>query len=267
MSSFWTRTVTGAVFVVLLMGSILFSAYTYAAWWLLLALLGMWEITRLFSLDGSMVWRLSIVALGLSMTLLLWQGQGLAFIWAGALMLPLVLGLALWMFPVGSMVQITRAWLAIAFVGLPVGLLLRLGLPPGGIFSPWPLMGFIWLIWINDSGAYLIGSKWGKTKLFPLVSPNKTWEGTLGGIALAVALAVVLSNLMPVLNWAPGFAACLGILAGGGGTVGDLVESQLKRELGVKDSGTLLPGHGGILDRFDSLWYTTPFLYALHQLV
>jgi phosphatidate cytidylyltransferase len=127
-------------------------------------------------------------------------------------------------------------------------------------------MGFIWLIWTNDTGAYLVGSKWGKTKLFPIVSPNKTWEGTLGGIALAVFVGEVLGRIMPALRWTPGFAATLGVLAGAGGTIGDLVESQLKRELGVKDSGTLLPGHGGILDRFDSLWYTAPFLYLLHQL-
>jgi phosphatidate cytidylyltransferase len=266
MSSFWTRTITGAVFVVLLMSSILFSAYSYAGWWLLLVVLGMWEATRLFSLDGNLLWRGSLVIFGVAFALCLWLGADQVPMWIAALIFPLITGMALWLFPVGSLLQIARACLSIAYVGLPVGLLLRLGLPPGGSFSPWPLMGFIWLIWTNDTGAYLIGSKWGKTKLFPIVSPNKTWEGTLGGIALAVVVAVVLGKIMPALHWTPGFAATLGILAGAGGTIGDLVESQLKRELGVKDSGTLLPGHGGILDRFDSLWYTAPFLYLLHQL-
>lgn len=118
------------------------------------------------------------------------------------------------------------------------------------------------MVWVQDIGAYLAGSAFGKTKLTP-ISPKKSWEGTLAGfvIALAAAGAILHFGLgHPVGPWTVALLGIVGILA----QLGDLSESLLKRNFGVKDSGNLIPGHGGLLDRFDSLCYSAPAMYALY---
>lgn len=118
------------------------------------------------------------------------------------------------------------------------------------------------IVWITDSGAYLIGRKIGKHKLAPKVSPNKTWEGSVGGtIAATIILAIYLyfipvgGSLIPMI--------CMTLILSVLGQFGDLIESSLKRFYGVKDSGKILPGHGGILDRFDSMLIVMPMMHLL----
>ena len=118
-----------------------------------------------------------------------------------------------------------------------------------------PLAIYIF-IWANDTGAYLSGSLLGKHKLFPRISPKKSWEGSIGGALLTVAGAVVISlfyGFMNVWQWV-GMALVVVVF----GTFGDLTESMVKRHLGIKDSGKMLPGHGGILDRLDSMLFAIP---------
>lgn len=119
------------------------------------------------------------------------------------------------------------------------------------------------VIWTTDSGAYFTGRKFGKRKLWPEISPNKTIEGFVGGIILAVILACVFQYFYPI---APSYMmlVIVTMIASVIGQLGDLVESALKRHFGVKDSGNLLPGHGGILDRFDSLLFVLPLIHFLH---
>jgi phosphatidate cytidylyltransferase len=120
-------------------------------------------------------------------------------------------------------------------------------------------LALVLLIWMNDTMAYLVGSFIGKTPFSP-VSPKKTWEGTAGGAILTMALAMAwgwYSQLFTLTDW-----AVLALCASVAGTAGDLFESKLKRTAGVKDSGTMMPGHGGALDRFDSLLIATPFAFA-----
>lgn len=130
-----------------------------------------------------------------------------------------------------------------------------------------PLMLFVFL-WVNDSGAYCSGSLFGRHKLFPRISPGKTWEGSIGGGILVLIVAVVVGYLL-----GDGHALSIPMWMGLGlvvvvfGTLGDLVESLFKRTLGIKDSGNILPGHGGILDRFDSSLMAIPaavvYIYTL----
>jgi phosphatidate cytidylyltransferase len=119
-------------------------------------------------------------------------------------------------------------------------------------------------IWINDTMAYIVGSLIGKTPLSP-VSPKKTWEGTIGGILLAIAIAWLLGSLSQssgVWMW-----AVIAAISSVAGTFGDLFESKLKRMAGVKDSGSFMPGHGGFLDRFDSLLFAIPFVWLFLILI
>jgi len=119
------------------------------------------------------------------------------------------------------------------------------------------------IIWATDTGAYFVGRAIGKRKLWPTISPNKTVEGAIGGIVTACAVAIVFHLINPFPN---SMLTIIGvtILASIFGQVGDLVESAFKRNYGVKDSGKILPGHGGILDRFDSLLFVLPLLHFLH---
>ncbi|MDQ0253679.1 phosphatidate cytidylyltransferase [Evansella vedderi] len=119
------------------------------------------------------------------------------------------------------------------------------------------------LVWATDSGAYFSGRFFGKHKLWPQISPKKTIEGALGGVLLAFIIGIVFITFIPLFtNW---FTTVLFILVVSvTGQLGDLVESALKRHYSVKDSGQVLPGHGGILDRFDSLIYVMPILYLLN---
>ena len=129
----------------------------------------------------------------------------------------------------------------------------------------------IWVTWLGDSFAYGIGTRFGKTKLIEAVSPKKTVVGSLGGLAGSVAVGVLYSWLwlseLPVYGLSLMGAAGVSALIAPVGQVGDLAESVLKREAGVKDSSNLLPGHGGVLDRLDALYFTVPFTYALFLLI
>ncbi|MXO80058.1 phosphatidate cytidylyltransferase, partial [Paenibacillus sp. OT2-17] len=117
-------------------------------------------------------------------------------------------------------------------------------------------------IWASDAGAYFVGKMAGKTKLWPAISPNKTVEGSIGGIVLALVIALVFAGLSGgLLPW--GKAIGIGLSCAVVGQLGDLVQSAYKRVYGIKDSGNLLPGHGGILDRCDSWIVVFPFVHML----
>ena len=161
------------------------------------------------------------------------------------------------------------------YIALPFSLLnvLAFQSDASGIHFVWsiPLSVFVFL-WINDAGAYICGSLLGKHKLFPRISPGKSWEGSIGGGVLVIIVAVLLWYLSGLYDQNPlGLTAIewagLGLVVVVFGTWGDLVESLFKRTLGIKDSGHILPGHGGMLDRFDSTLMAVPaavvYLYTL----
>ncbi|WP_377889212.1 phosphatidate cytidylyltransferase [Alkalihalobacillus sp. R86527] len=125
------------------------------------------------------------------------------------------------------------------------------------------LFFIIFLIWASDSGAYFVGRAIGKKKLWPHISPNKTVEGALGGVGMALIVGIVFQLIYPVYE-SISLVIIVSILTSVFGQIGDLVESAFKRHYGVKDSGSILPGHGGILDRFDSLIFVLPILHLLH---
>jgi phosphatidate cytidylyltransferase len=127
------------------------------------------------------------------------------------------------------------------------------------VFSPGLIIGFFLLIWANDTGAYLAGITLGRHKLMPSVSPKKTWEGLAGGILLALVVSRLLPGWLGVTGSTGWMITALIISVAG--TYGDLAESMLKRSTGVKDSGSILPGHGGFLDRFDSTILSFPLVY------
>jgi phosphatidate cytidylyltransferase len=163
---------------------------------------------------------------------------------------------------VGSMVM------GLFYIGIPLSLVQivytnhSFGRPSQNTLVPF---GLLLLIWASDTGAYFVGSKFGKTKLLERISPKKTWEGTVGGIALSVLTGVGFyysTHLFRLGDW-----IALGLIMSIFGSVGDLIESMLKRSVGVKDSGSFMPGHGGFLDRFDAFLFALPFAWVYIQVM
>jgi phosphatidate cytidylyltransferase len=158
---------------------------------------------------------------------------------------------------------------AVPFSMFPFAAFSRTGLSPllpheSITFSPGIIIGFFLLIWANDTGAYLTGITIGRHRLMERISPKKSWEGFFGGVITAVLAAWLLSGWLGVVDtvhW-----VIIAMIVSVAGTYGDLVESMLKRSLGVKDSGTIMPGHGGFLDRFDSAIISFPLVYLFISL-
>lgn len=153
---------------------------------------------------------------------------------------------------------------ALVYIGFPCLFAYELGFK-GGDFSCLPLLGIFILIWANDTGAYLVGSTFGKRLLFPSVSPKKTIEGTLGGILITLAMAYPMAIFNKTFSLQEWFI--IATIVGVAGTLGDLIESKFKRHYNIKDTGTILPGHGGFLDRFDSFLFIISFVYLYSKFI
>jgi len=150
--------------------------------------------------------------------------------------------------------------LGMVYIGIPFAMLDFIAFQ-NGVFNANIIFGILSLTWMNDTGAYLIGSKVGKTPLFPRISPKKTWEGSMGGIFVGLLFGYLLSVFFNE-ELTTGQWLTLSIIVVIFGSLGDLIESMLKRSLNIKDSGSILPGHGGMLDRFDAFIFVVPFATA-----
>lgn len=153
--------------------------------------------------------------------------------------------------------------LGFAYIAAPFGLMNFIIQPSingqDSLFYPWILLGVFFILWVNDSGAYFVGSVLGKHNMCPNISPKKTWEGLIGGAVFGVIMGIVNAVLFQEISMTDWIA--IAILTVIFGTLGDLFQSKIKRELGVKDSGNILPGHGGFLDRLDSLLFAIPAIF------
>jgi len=163
--------------------------------------------------------------------------------------------------------NIAYTLLGIIYIAGPLALMNYIAFTPsiGGADYDYQLvMGFFFLLWANDTGAYLVGMSIGKHRLFPRISPKKSWEGFFGGIATCMGIGALLSllfNNLPIHVW-----IAIALFISISGVFGDLIESMYKRSLQVKDSGNIMPGHGGFLDRFDAVFFASPIVFVYLQL-
>jgi phosphatidate cytidylyltransferase len=160
--------------------------------------------------------------------------------------------------------NIAFTFLGFLYISLPVSLL-NFAVFDNGVYHFEIILGTLLILWATDTGAYFAGTFLGKHKLFERISPKKTWEGFAGGAVLALVFAYGMSiyfDRLTVVQW-----LIVGVIIIVCGTLGDLVESLLKRSMAIKDSGTVLPGHGGFLDRFDGLLIASPFLVSFLELI
>ncbi|MFD2863446.1 phosphatidate cytidylyltransferase [Mucilaginibacter antarcticus] len=259
------RAITGFFFIIVMLGSLLLGNYVFAAFYLLLSCLALWEFYGLVKKAG--------IKPDLPTGLL----NGIAiFVLFALLNIPAATGYRrlVFLLPITlsavfiqellkkhktPFTNIGYTYLGLMFAIVPFTFFHALAYL-GGTFNFHFPMAFLLMLWANDTGAYLVGSKLGKTKLFERHSPKKTWEGLMGGI-LITALAAYGINLyfadLSLMQW-----IWMGVIISCFGTTGDLIESMFKRSIDVKDSGSILPGHGGLLDRFDGLLIAAPIVYA-----
>ena len=162
--------------------------------------------------------------------------------------------------------NIAYTLLGIIYIAVTMGIAVLIGWrSDDGLFHPSNLFGYFFILWAHDIGAYFAGKWWGKHKLFERISPKKTWQGTAGGTVFAFIVAYFISRTCPGFTETQWFVVAIIILVTS--TLGDLVESMFKRSISIKESGTLLPGHGGMLDRFDGLFLSVPFVYVLLEVM
>jgi len=270
--TFLTRAASAAVFVVLLLGSIWFSQESFILFFGIVGFVGLFELYRM----QKSVDRRPYAALGYVLHLFSIYSCFLLYerapdLYHTSLFLLLILACPLYLLvelfnKKSSVYQVPGFITGFLYVTIPCLLLILMTFPQNGMavsentYFPQKVLGMIFFIWINDTGAYLVGSFLGKHKLYERISPGKTWEGTAGGVILCIASSFLMVELFPQLalrHW-----IAISVLVAVFGTLGDLVESMLKRVAGVKDSGNIMPGHGGVLDRFDSLLFATPFVFA-----
>lgn len=265
MSNFWQRTLTGIVFVVVLVGAIWFSPLSFFLLLLFINTLGLWEYASIFEGRPEAPNKWVTTAIGTIIFMLLLSGSLLPVpAYLTKLIIPLLFVPCIAELYSGKADPFQRAALSmsgILYLILPLYCFDLIATSSTHYHYTWqlPLSYFI-LIWSSDTFAYLSGRAFGKHKLFERISPKKTWEGSIGGAICTMLISFVLYRfygIYPLPVWL-GLAVIIVVC----GTLGDLVESMLKRSLDVKDSGNILPGHGGILDRFDSLLFSAPFAWA-----
>lgn len=261
------RTIAGGVLVALILCSIIFSPYGFVALFGLVAALSVAEFHKLTNKNGINVpiwWAILASELLFGAFFLYFSGiisplfHQLAFI-AYAFCLFGLFMLALFK-PIQMPIEMLAHFvLGQIYVAVPLSLLSGI-LFFGGNWSPILLVALFVTIWMNDTCAYLVGSAFGKHRLFERVSPKKSWEGFFGGVVGALLSGFLFYKFsafgQPLWFWLI-FAEIVVVF----GTLGDLIESLFKRSLGVKDSGNIIPGHGGMLDRFDSLLMSSPFVF------
>jgi len=265
------RFLTAGILIPVVMGFIFMGKYWFATFISFIAIVATRESTAMVLPKKDPLRLLAVAAAAVMPYLFVVSrvsGQHLHGLWVGLV----IAALALRMFrniPVDSAVRDVTAVVFAAIYGSLIGYTVALReLQPtrGWDQSGWVVLACV-LSWFNDTGAYFAGRFLGKHKLFPRISPKKTWEGFAGGMVASVAGAFLVRYLFHMEAMLHvGDCLALGVIAGILGPIGDLAESMLKRSSGVKDSGHILPGHGGMLDRIDALMFNGPMLLGYYYL-
>lgn len=272
MKNLMVRTLSGLVLAVVVLGAIIWSQWSFGALLLVLLVGGMLEFYTLAEKQGNAPQKVVGLVAGVVLFVLNFAlisddieilgnarqafGCGLAFL---LLLLPAMFICELYRRNENPAAGIGTTLMGICYVALPLSLMCYIPIVGSDVWNPWMMVAYIFIIWANDVFAYLVGMSVGRHHLCERLSPKKSWEGFFGGIIGAVAMGIVAAYLLDANMWA---WAGLALVAAVSGVLGDLVESMFKRAAGVKDSGNLIPGHGGVLDRFDAMLLSAPFVFV-----
>lgn len=265
LNNFLTRTLTGTVYVTLIVASILIHPLFFYIVFAGFAIAGLIEFYNITNSD--IIKPHFFTGLFITVVMFVFSANS-AFnaISLEYLLILIPLSFSVFIFELfrnkqNPLQNIATTLLGLFYIALPLSLLVfipNISLE-NGVFKKGLLLGFFILIWTNDTFAYLIGVKFGKNKLFERVSPKKSWEGSFGGFLFSIIVAYILSLFFIDLNTMEWIGMAIIIVVFG--SIGDLIESLFKRSLNIKDSGNILPGHGGILDRLDAVLIAAPFVF------
>ncbi|MGO1243113.1 MAG: phosphatidate cytidylyltransferase [Sphingobacterium sp.] len=263
-----TRAITGFFFIVILIGVVLWSPYSFVAFFVIMAGMCAFEFYRMIASESVRPLQVfgplcSVLAVGVTGLVLLELFPPSTLLLAVLLVLFTYI-LALFRKQGHPIADVSYTLFGLLYTAVPFSFFIALGFI-GGAYNAFIPLGFLIMLWTNDTGAYLAGRSFGRNKLFERISPKKTWEGFFGGVILAVFVGLNLARYFSELTSAQWVTMAL--IIGIFGTLGDLVESMLKRNLGVKDSGNILPGHGGLLDRFDGLLMAAPLVFIFLKII
>lgn len=256
------RTLSGIVLFLVVVAAVSFSEYGFAALMVAVCVGGLWEFYRMAALEGVAMHRIypvAVGAVGVIMSFLVARGS-LSAVWL-SLFFPLVYVIFVYELRRRHPKPFRNIGVAMAgliYIGLPMSLINFVAFYEGH-YDAWIILCYIFTVWVNDIFAYLTGVMLGRHRMFERISPKKSWEGFVGGLVFAVAFGMLCGWLRgESLPWWCGLALVIVV----SGVLGDLVESMFKRAVGVKDSGSIIPGHGGFMDRFDALVFSVPFVFA-----
>ncbi len=266
MNNLQKRSLTGIVFVAVLLGGTIFHPVSFILIFGALLFFTQLEFYRLIEKAGFSPQK----TVGLTLGILLFATCAAivnGFIPAQLCLLFIPMLIFLFLFEVlrnqnGALQNSALTLLGFVYIAIPFSLLNFIvfpGFPTNTSFHPWILAGVFFIVWMYDSMAYLFGTKFGKHKMCKTISPKKSWEGFIAGTVFAMVMGIlnaVIFQSLSMLSW-----MIVALLAVVFGTFGDIFESKIKRELNIKDSGNILPGHGGFLDRFDSLLFAIPVVF------
>lgn len=263
MNNLLTRALTGTIFVTVLIGAVMWHRYSFIALFLIITILGLWEFYKLAEKDNNarpqkLFATVTGTILFLSFALAA-LNENLRYLSISLPILFLPFITELYTKSEKPFTNIAYTLLGVFYIALPFALW-NLMIIHGTDYFPRLLLGYFFILWSNDTGAYLVGISMGKHKLFERISPKKTWEGAIGGGCLSLFIAYLISfyfNELRMMDWI--IIATIVVIFG---SLGDLAKSLLKRSINVKDSGNILPGHGGIIDRFDALLLSSPFIFS-----
>ncbi|NBA86206.1 phosphatidate cytidylyltransferase [Emticicia sp. CRIBPO] len=261
-SNLTQRIIAALVAVPLIIFCILFDAYTFWALFLLISALTQYEFYKLLGLNGNLPLSSYGTFCGIFINALtfLIETDKVPFVFY-YLIIPLLTAtffIKLYKKKDNKPFEnLGYTFLGVIYVAIPFALLNEIVIEKG-IYRPYLVIGILVILWVNDSGAYFAGRFLGRRKLFERISPKKTWEGFFGGAIFALAAAFIFSRYHDFYDLYLWISIAVIIVVTG--TLGDLVESLFKRSIAIKDSGSLIPGHGGFLDRFDGLLLSMPFI-------
>lgn len=263
-----TRAVTGFFFVGVMLASVLLGAYAFTLFFLILSALATEEFYRLVTTEDvkpQKRWGMVLViSIYLPLSLYFFQGEPLNNMLIAVPVTIMIIVAELYRKHSNPFHNISYTIFGVVFAAVPFCFFYATAFVDGSYSFHYPL-AFLLLLWASDTGAYLFGIKLGKHRLFERHSPKKSWEGFAGGVFTSLLVAFIISlyfDELSVVQWL-GMALIIVIA----GTLGDLSESMLKRSVSTKDSGSLLPGHGGLLDRFDGLLLAAPLVFVYLQFV
>lgn len=263
------RAISGTIYVLLLIGS-LYMQNALTALLLVFGILSLVEFSKLISLKSFAQYIIFIILFGIFWYLCLWNfrsagsDEAIQILLVTTIFVNLILLKDLFTtkrIPIFS----SKSFIVTTFYLTSGFIFMLLIANYKNTFTPLLLLGSFILIWVNDSAAYLVGKNFGKQKLFPSISPKKTVEGFLGGLFFACIASYFITKYTETLSFTSWLI--MAIIVSVLGTFGDLIESKFKRQAGVKDSGVIMPGHGGLLDRLDSIIFASPFIYLFLRIL